>query len=117
MRTRAATAVLATALILPSTRLAGQGAAPAAAPSVAADPRVVQALSLLTAWFDAEQAHRRLPGVSLAVVRDQELLYARGFGYAHVETKSPATAGTMYSICSISLCGTTAERLSEPALL
>jgi len=102
MRTRAATAVLATALIFPSTRLAGQGAAPAPAPSVAADPRVVQALSLLTAWFDAELAHRRLPGVSLAVVRNQELLYARGFGYAHVETKSPATAGTMYSICSIS---------------
>ena len=69
---------------------------------VARDPRVVQALSLLTAWFDAEQAHRRLPGLSLAVVRDQELLYARGFGYAHVETKSPATPQTMYSICSIS---------------
>jgi len=43
-----------------------------------------------------------LPGVSLAVVRDQEILYARGFGHAHLETKSPATAKTMYSICSIS---------------
>jgi len=72
------------------------------AAGVARDPRVVQALSLLTSWFDAEQAHRRLPGVSVAVVRDQELLYARGFGYAHVETRSPATPQTMYSICSIS---------------
>ncbi len=70
--------------------------------ALASDPRVVQALSLLTAWFDAEQAHRRLPGVSLAVVRDQELLYARGFGYAHAETRVPATPATMYSICSIS---------------
>ena len=70
--------------------------------ALARDPRVVQALSLLSAWFDAEQAHRRLPGVSLAVVRDQELLYARGFGYAHVETKIPATPQTMYSICSVS---------------
>lgn len=107
MRTRTASALLATALLLSPARLAGQDpargpAAPAASPSVTADPRVAQALSLLTAWFDAEQAHRRLPGVSLAVVRDQELLYARGFGYAHLETKSPATAQTMYSICSIS---------------
>lgn len=107
MRTRTASALLATALFLSPGPLAGQGpapgaGAPASSPSVAADPRVAQALSLLTAWFDAEQAHRRLPGVSLAVVRDQELLYARGFGYAHVETKSPATAETMYSICSVS---------------
>ncbi|MCL4806663.1 MAG: beta-lactamase family protein [Thermoanaerobaculia bacterium] len=80
-----------------------QPPAPATAPtSVAKDPRVVQALSLLTAWLDAEQAHRRLPGVSLAVVHDQESLLARGFGYAHVETKVPATPQTMYSICSIS---------------
>ncbi|MDX9734086.1 MAG: serine hydrolase domain-containing protein [Thermoanaerobaculia bacterium] len=84
--------------------LLGSLRAPAApAPGeVARDPRVTQALSLLTAWFDAEQAHRRLPGLSLAVVRDQELLYARGFGYAHLETKVPATPQTMYSICSIS---------------
>ncbi len=79
-----------------------QAPAPAPAPSVAKDPRVVQALSLLTAWLDAEQAHRRLPGVSLAVIHDQESLFSRGFGYAHVETKAPATPSTMYSICSIS---------------
>jgi CubicO group peptidase (beta-lactamase class C family) len=81
---------------------AAAAATPPAPGELARDPRVAQALSLLTAWFDAEQAHRRLPGLSLAVVRDQELLYARGFGYAHVETKSAATPQTMYSICSIS---------------
>ncbi|HYN44262.1 MAG TPA: serine hydrolase domain-containing protein [Thermoanaerobaculia bacterium] len=66
------------------------------------DPRLVQALSLLTAWVDSEQATRRLPGVSMAVVHDQQLLWSRGFGNAHVETKAPATPSTMYSICSIS---------------
>jgi len=79
-----------------------QAPAPPPAPSVAKDSRVVQALSLLTVWMDAETAHRRLPGVSLAVVHDQETLLSRGFGYAHVETKAPATPQTMYSICSIS---------------
>jgi CubicO group peptidase (beta-lactamase class C family) len=96
-------------LVFPAFLLAAGAAgaqAPAPPPSpreaLARDPRVAQALSLLTAWFDAEQAHRRLPGVSLAVVHDQEVLYARGFGFAHVETRAPATPGTMYSICSIS---------------
>lgn len=92
-------------LLLGALRAAAAPAGEATTPApgeIARDPRVVQALSLLTAWFDAEQAHRRLPGLSLAVVRDQELLYARGFGYAHLETKSPATPQTMYSICSIS---------------
>ncbi|MBK6404110.1 MAG: beta-lactamase family protein [Holophagales bacterium] len=66
------------------------------------DPRVVQALTLLETWAGAEQAYRRLPGVSMAVVHDQQLLWSRGFGDAHVETKAPATPSTMYSICSIS---------------
>ena len=91
--------VLAQAPVPPPAAAPKESPAPSA---LTRDPRVVQALSLLTAWFDAEQAHRRLPGVSLAVVHDQELLFARGFGYAHVETKSPATPQTMYSICSIS---------------
>ena len=97
----APTALLALLALLARNRAFAADAAPPAG-ALARDPRVVQSLSLLTAWFDAEQAHLRLPGVSLAVVRDQELLYARGFGYADLETKSPATPQTMYSICSIS---------------
>jgi len=82
-------------------------AMPAAAQSVspealARDPRVVQALRLLEAWVDAETAEKRLPAVSMAVVHDQQLLWSRGFGYAHLEEKVAARADTMYSICSIS---------------
>ncbi len=68
----------------------------------AKDPRVVQALALLEAWLDAEQAYKRLPGVSVSVVHDQRTLWSRGFGFAHLESQAPATASTMYSICSIS---------------
>ena len=103
---------LAASLLLPWPALPAVAQAPAPpvavareAPSPEAlsrDPRVVQALSLLTAWADSEQVYRRLPGVSMAVVHDQQLLWSRGFGHAHVETKAPATPATMYSICSIS---------------
>jgi CubicO group peptidase (beta-lactamase class C family) len=38
----------------------------------------------------------------MSVVHDQSVLWSRGFGQAHVERAVPATAETMYSICSIS---------------
>jgi len=42
--------------------------APAAdAPAVADDPRVKQALRLLEAWADGQQAYERLPGLSIRV--------------------------------------------------
>ena len=69
---------------------------------VADHPRVVEALHLLDVWVDAQQAYGGIPGASLGVVHDQELLFAKGFGYAHVEEQVPATSSTMYSICSIS---------------
>lgn len=70
--------------------------------ALARDPRVVQALRLLEAWADRETVEKRLPGVSMAVVHDQQLLWSRGFGYAHLEPRVAARADTMYSICSIS---------------
>ena len=69
---------------------------------LADDPGVAEALHLLDTWMDAAQAYEGIPGASLAVVHDQELVWAKGFGFAHVERQEPATPSTMYSICSIS---------------
>src|SRR5512139_3709275 len=35
-----------------------------------------------------------IPGMSVAIVKDQELVWAQGFGYADVVAKRPATADT-----------------------
>ena len=67
-----------------------------------ADPRVATALGLLEAWVDAEAVYKDIPGVSVAVVHDQMLLWSQGFGFADREQKKRATPETMYSICSIS---------------
>jgi CubicO group peptidase (beta-lactamase class C family) len=72
------------------------------AESIADDPRVADALKLLEVWVDSQVAYESLPGVSMGVVYDQDLIWSRGFGYADVERKTPATPTTMYSICSIS---------------
>ena len=81
--------------LLPAPRLHAQQ-------SLADDPGVAEALHLLDVWMDAAQAYGGIPGASLSVVHDQELVWAKGYGYAHVEREEPATSSTMYSICSIS---------------
>ncbi|MEK6325669.1 MAG: serine hydrolase [Acidobacteriota bacterium] len=70
--------------------------------SVDQHPRVKQTLNLLQVWLDAQRAYQQIPGVSAAVVYDQQLLWSAGFGYADVSRKTPATPSTIYSICSIS---------------
>src|ERR1035437_9469304 len=43
----------------------------------------------------------RFPGLSVAMVKGDELVYSRGFGLADVENATAATAETMYPAASI----------------
>lgn len=61
-----------------------------------------EAVHLLEIWIDSIIDFDRLPGISVAVVHDQELVYAKGFGYADVDMQVEARPSTIYSICSIS---------------
>jgi len=45
---------------------------------------------------------QRLPGAALAITRQGRLIHARGYGYADVETREPATPQSLYRIASIS---------------
>ena len=69
---------------------------------IAADPRVVQALELAKTWLDAQRAYEQVPGVSAAVIHDQETLWIGAFGLADPATGRPARPDTIYSICSVS---------------
>lgn len=76
--------------------------AASAAQGVAGDAKVAEALEVVRVWLEAERAYDQIPGVSAALVHDQEVLWSGGFGYAHPDARTPATAETLYSICSIS---------------
>ncbi len=83
--------------------LACSDAAPAQQPASVADyPRVRQAVGLIDVWVEAKLAYNEVPGASLAVVHDQERLWANGWGMARPDDGAPATPETIYSICSIS---------------
>jgi CubicO group peptidase (beta-lactamase class C family) len=43
----------------------------------------------------------KIPAYSAAIVKDQKVLWARGFGYADVENKIPATEHTPYHLASL----------------
>jgi len=43
-----------------------------------------------------------IPGLSIAVVRDGDILWAKGFGVKNAETKEPSTEETVYEACSLS---------------
>ncbi len=44
----------------------------------------------------------KIPGISVAIVRDGEVIYAKGFGYRDVDNKLPVTTGTIFAIGSVS---------------
>jgi len=77
-------------------------AGPARPQCPAEDPRVASSLEVVRVWLDAQRAYDRIPGVSAAVVYDQQLIWSEGFGSADLARTAPATPKTIYSICSIS---------------
>ena len=45
---------------------------------------------------------KKLPALSIALVDDQSIVWARGFGFADPKAKTPATAETIYRVGSVS---------------
>ncbi len=80
---------------------------PASRHPLAQEPEVAAALAVLVAWTSATVAAREQPGLSLGIVYDQDLIWAKGYGFADLAKKLPATASTVYRIASISKLFTT----------
>ena len=69
------------------------------APQKAA-PTLAERLDRLAAEFDRNRIDLHVPGAVLAVVRGEEVIFARGFGVADVEKKTPVTPETPFFIGS-----------------
>jgi CubicO group peptidase (beta-lactamase class C family) len=63
--------------------------------------------------------NQTLLGVSIAVVKAQELVYSQGFGIANAETQTAVTAKTLFSLRSVckTICATLIMRLVEAGKL
>jgi CubicO group peptidase (beta-lactamase class C family) len=91
------------ALLLLSVSLFGL---PAGAPAQSfaappATPTLAERLDRLAAEFDRNRIDLHVPGAVLAIVRGDEVIFARGFGIAYIEKKTPVTPDTPFSIGSV----------------
>ncbi len=77
-------------VLLPSLRLLSQ------------DTSYKEAIKVVDIWLDAEKDFKKIPGISVAIVKDQQLVWSKGYGYADLAKKIPMDAGSLCSICSIS---------------
>ena len=69
---------------------------------LARQPEVSGALSLIDLWLRERVSAGLSPGLSIAVVRDQELLWAAGYGWSDLASRTAATPATLYRIGSAS---------------
>ena len=65
-------------------------------------PDFSEAIRLIDTWLEAQRDYDHLPGISVAIVTDQDTLWSKGYGMADLEKKAPSSPNTIYSICSIS---------------
>ena len=72
----------------------------AAGHSLASDPEVAANLRLLETSIEAQREYHELPGLSVGIVYDQDLIWARGFGLADMETETASTPRTLYRMAS-----------------
>ncbi|HKU77081.1 MAG TPA: serine hydrolase [Pyrinomonadaceae bacterium] len=52
-------------------------------------------------WLESLRQELKIPAYSAAIVKDQKVIWAKGFGYADVENKIPATEHTAYHLASL----------------
>ena len=63
---------------------------------------LAEAIAVIDTWLDGQKDFEKIPGMSVAIVKDQQLVWSKGYGFADMEKKVPMEAGTLCSICSIS---------------
>src|SRR5688572_7953842 len=90
-------------LLLVSSALLGQSQAPTQAPPPAAPPAVQYSVGPIDAAdIDALRKQFSVPGVSIAVIKDFKIDWAKGYGVADAEAGTAVTADTMFQAASIS---------------
>jgi serine beta-lactamase-like protein LACTB len=73
-----------------------------AQPSVAPPERYAAAVAAVQHFIEQEVANKELPALSIVLVDDQTIVWARGFGFADSKGQIPATAETVYRVGSVS---------------
>lgn len=80
---------------------AGTLSAPMAPPARTLSATAARVVALVDSIGRAAAERPEVPGLSIAVARGSDVLLARGYGFADVDQRVPATAETVYRIGSV----------------
>lgn len=58
-------------------------------------------IKLYESWVEAQMKYYNLPGLTMGIVYDQELIWKKGFGFADLKNKTQATPQSIFRIASI----------------
>ncbi len=72
----------------------------AQAPAAAASDRYSKSLAAIEEKVEARRKELGIPGMSLVIVKDDKVIFAKGLGYRDFENKVPVTADTQFAIGS-----------------
>ncbi|OGS48717.1 MAG: hypothetical protein A3J40_03020 [Erythrobacter sp. RIFCSPHIGHO2_12_FULL_63_10] len=61
-----------------------------------------EAISLADIWLEQTRQYAHIPALSVALVDGDRTIWSKGYGTVDTKGKRPATADTIYSVCSIS---------------
>ncbi|MCH9686114.1 MAG: beta-lactamase family protein [Deltaproteobacteria bacterium] len=81
---------------------------PAATPAAAEDEQLAARLQRLRERLEQARIDNHIPGMAVAVVKDDKVIFAEGFGLAEIETKRKATAESVFAVGSTSKAFTSA---------
>ena len=78
------------------------------APSLAADSNfvgqhaeVADAITLLDLWLEEQRLYHQIPGIAIGVVYDQDLIWAKGYGFSDLDSRTPVDPSTLFRMGSV----------------
>lgn len=64
--------------------------------------KAASGIRVFESWLGSQMAYSGQPGLSAAMIQDQEVVWSKGFGYADVENMVEARPDSIYRVASIS---------------
>jgi CubicO group peptidase (beta-lactamase class C family) len=106
------------AVLLPIVFLAACSVAPQR-PATVGNDDYAAVKSYVSQLIAHEMGQNKVPGLSIALVDDQRVVWAQGFGFTDLENRVPATPQTLYRVASISklFTATAAMQMSQTGQL
>ncbi len=64
-------------------------------------PELQSTIGLLDSWIASQVEYQQLPGLSIAVLYGNDLVWSKAYGFADIQKRTPMTTESVFRIASI----------------